>query len=68
MNLKERRKAIDKLKHEHPKLKEMYEWYSICKAVELCNETNINDKMDDSFTSLLESVEIEINRLESIVT
>lgn len=67
MNLEERKGTIDQLKHKHPKLKEMYGWYSICKAVELCQEKGISDKMDDRLTTLLESVELEIDELKNVV-
>ena len=60
MNLEERQKELDKLRHKHPELKKALKWYRICEAFSFCQSEKFAESSDDQLTSLLKTMKREI--------
>ena len=65
MNLEQRKAKIEKLNEKYPELEKHMKWFAICRSVPMCGNKRTSDKMDDSFTQLLEYTEIELEKLMS---
>ena len=48
MNLEERQKELDKLRHKHPELKKALKWYRICEAFSFCQSEGFDESSDNT--------------------